>query len=231
MNLPYFSTDGALFLLRWIHIYFGVIWIGILYYFNFVQGSFMKEAAAPAKPEVLGKLLPRAMWWFRWGAFWTMASGIVLILINRVQIGSFNNSWGVTIGTGAIMGLIMGANVWFVIHPAQKIVIANAQQTAAGGAALPGVAEAAARALLASRTNTMLSVPMLFFMAASRHLVLPIDDLARYPLYWAFAIILLAVIEFNALKGKLGPIETVKGVITTGFVLTLLFVVLMSVVL
>jgi uncharacterized membrane protein len=231
MNLPYFTTDGLLFLLRWFHIYFGVIWIGLLYYFNFVQGSFMKEAAAPAKPEVLGKLLPRAMWWFRWGAFWTMTSGIVIILINRVQNGSINNSWGVTIGTGAIMGLIMGCNVWFVIHPAQKLVIANAQQTAAGGAALPGVAEAAARALLASRTNTMLSVPMLFFMAASRHLVLPVNEESRYPLYWGAALIVLALIEGNALKGKLGPIETVKGVITAGFLLTLGFVVLMTVIL
>ena len=100
MNLPYFSMEGLLFLLRWFHIYFGVIWIGTLYYFNFMQGSFMKEAAAPAKPEVLGKLLPRAMWWFRWGAFWTMASGITIIAIKAQQLGGMNNAWGVTIGTG-----------------------------------------------------------------------------------------------------------------------------------
>lgn len=231
MNLPYFTTDGILFLLRWLHIYAGVIWIGHLYYFNFVQGSFMKEAAAPAKPEVLGKLLPRAMWWFRWGAFWTMATGLVLIMINAHQLGGFSNSWGVTIGTGAIMGLIMGANVWFVIWPKQKLVIKNAQQTAAGGQALPGVAEAASAALLASRTNTLLSVPMLFFMAASRHLALPVTPESNYMVYWIVALLVLAGIEFNALKGKLGPIETIKGVITGGFVVTLLFVVLMAVLL
>lgn len=231
MNLPYFNLDGILFLLRWFHIYMGIIWIGTLYYFNFMQGSFMKEAAAPAKPEVLGKLLPRAMWWFRWGAFWTMASGAVLIMAYAHQIGGFNNSWGVTIGTGAIMGLVMGSNVWFIIHPAQKLVIANAQQTANGGAALPGVAEAAARAGLASRTNTLLSVPMLFFMAASRHLVLPTTDTSPYGVYWAVALVLLAAIEFNALKGKLGPMETVKGVITSGFVLTAVYAVLMAVIL
>jgi uncharacterized membrane protein len=231
MNSPYFTLDGLLFLLRWFHIYFGVIWIGILYYFNFVQGPFMKEAAAPAKPEVLGKLLPRAMWWFRWAALWTMATGIVLILIYRVNIGSFDNSWGVTIGTGALMGLIMGCNVWFVIHPAQRLVIQNAQQTAAGGQALPGVAEAAARGLLASRTNTLLSVPMLFFMAASRHLVLPVNDSSRYPAYWAVAVLVLLGIEANALKGKLGPIETVKGVISCGFALTVFFAALMAVIL
>lgn len=228
MNLPYFSLDGLLFLLRWFHIYFGIIWIGLLYYFNFVQGPFMKEAAAPAKPEVLGKLLPRAMWWFRWGALWTVVTGAVLILLYRVQIGSFNNSWGVTIGTGALMGLVMASNVWFVIHPAQKLVIANAQQTAAGGAALPGVAEAAARALLASRTNTLLSVPLLFFMAAARRLVLPVTEESCYPLYWGVALVVLAAIEGNALKGKLGPLETVRGVILSGFALTLLYVAIMA---
>ena len=231
MNLPYFSTDGMMFLLRWLHIFFGVIWIGTLYYFNFIQGSFMKEAAAPAKPEVLGKLLPRAMWWFRWGAFWTMATGIVIIMAYAHQIGGFNNSWGVTIGTGAVMALIMGSNVWFVIHPAQKLVIANAQQTAAGGQPVPGAAEAAPRALLASRTNTLLSIPMLFFMAASRHLILPVTESSNYMLYWIVAFALLAAIEFNALKGKLGPIETIKGVITSGFVLTLVYVILMAVLL
>jgi uncharacterized membrane protein len=231
MNLPFFTLDGLLFLLRWFHIYMGVIWIGLLYYFNFVQGSFMKEAAAPAKPEVLGKLLPRAMWWFRWGAFWTMASGLVIVAIKGQQMGGMNNSWGVIIGTGMAMGLIMGSNVWFIIHPAQKLVIANAQQTAAGGAALPGVAEAAARALLASRTNTLLSVPMLFMMAGASHLALPVNEQSHFGAYWAVTAVILALIEGNALKGKLGPIETVKGVITCGFALTAVFAVVMSVVL
>lgn len=231
MSSPLFSNEGLLFLLRWFHIYMGVIWIGILYYFNFVQGPFMKEAAAPAKPEVLGKLLPRAMWWFRWAALWTMVTGLVIIGLKGHQMMGFNNSWGVQILTGALMGLIMGCNVWFVIHPAQKLVIQNAQQTAAGGAALPGVAEAAARGLLASRTNTLLSVPMLWFMAAASHLSLAVTEESRFPLYWIFAAIVLVLIEGNALKGKLGPIESVKGVIVSGFVLTALFSLLMHVVL
>ncbi len=230
MASPLFSQEGLLFLLRWFHIYMGVIWIGLLYYFNFVQGPFMKEAAAPAKPEVLGKLLPRAMWWFRWAALWTMASGITIILIRGHQMQGFNNAWGVQILTGALMGLVMGCNVWFVIHPAQKLVIQNAQQTAAGGAALPGVAEAAARGLLASRTNTLLSVPMLWFMAAASHLSMAFTENSNYMLYWIGAIVIVGAIEVNALKGKLGPIETVKGVITGGFVLTVVFSLLMHVV-
>lgn len=231
MNLPYFSTDGILFLLRFFHIFAGVIWIGLLYFFNFVQGAFMKEAAAAAKPDVLGKLLPRALWWFRWGAFWTMATGLVIIGISERQFGGFNNSWGVTIGTGALMGLIMGCNVWFVIWPNQKIVIQNALQTASGGQAIPEAATAAPKALLASRTNTMLSIPMLFCMAASRHLVLPVTETSNYKLYWILLIALLAAIELNALKGKLGPIETIKGVMTSGFVLLLVIATMFSVVL
>ncbi len=226
MTLPYFSMDGILFLLRWFHIFFGVIWIGHLYYFNFVQGAFMKEAAAGAKPEVLGNLLPRALWWFRWGAFWTMATGIVLILAYAHEMEGFNNNWGVTIVIGAAMGLVMGSNVWFVIWPNQKLVIQNAT-----GTAVPNVADAAAKALLASRTNVLLSIPMLFFMAASRHLVVTSKDEPNYTVYWIVAFALLALIEINALKGKLGPLETVKGVVTGGFILTAAYAILMAVLL
>ena len=229
MNLPYFTMDGLLFLLRWFHIFFGVIWIGHLYYFNFVHGSFMKEAAAGAKPDVIGKLLPRALWWFRWGAFWTMATGLILIMAYAHQIQSFNNSWGVNILTGTFMGLIMGCNVWFVIWPKQQIVMKNAAQTAAGGPAIPEAAAAGAGALLASRTNTLLSVPMLFFMAGSRHLILPTSETSNYTLYWILMAVVLVAIEINALKGKLGPIETVKGVLTGGFILTAIFATLMAI--
>jgi len=231
MSIPLFDLDGVLFLLRWLHIYFGVIWIGLLYYFNFVHGSFMKEAGAPAKPDVVTKLLPRALWWFRWGAFWTMATGLILILTYAHQIKGFNNSWGVNIGVGALMGLVMGANVWFVIWPKQKIVIKSAEQTASGGQAIPEAAAAASKALLASRTNTLLSVPMLYFMAAARHVTIPVSESSNFMIYWILALLILAGVEFNALKGKLGPIETIKGVITGGFVLVAVYTILMGVLL
>lgn len=215
-----FSLDGILFLLRWLHIFFGVIWIGHLYYFNFVQGSFMKEASAAAKPDVLTKLAPRALWWFRWGAFWTMATGLVLITILTGQFGAVS-AWGAKIWTGGIFGLIMAANVWFVIWPAQKIVIKNAEDTAAGKPALPEAAAAGARALLASRTNTLLSIPMLFFMASARHVTwITETDSSRFHMYFGVFAVVTIVIQLNALKGKLGPMESVKGVITSGFVLT-----------
>jgi uncharacterized membrane protein len=215
-----FSMDGLIFLLRYLHIFFGVIWIGLLYYFNFVHGSFMKEAGAPAKPDVVGKLLPRALWWFRWGAFWTMATGIVIITYMAMQMG-FVNFWAASIFTGGILGLIMGANVWFIIWPNQKIVIKNNEDVAAGKPANPATAGAAAKAGLASRTNTFLSIPMLFFMNSARHGLLSGEtDSAKFHTYFGAFIVIALLIEINAIKGKLGPLETIKGVITSGFVLT-----------
>lgn len=224
------SMDGLLFVLRWLHIFFGVIWIGLLYYFNFVHGSFMKEAGAGAKPDVVMKLLPRALWWFRWGAFWTMATGLVLISLLSHQFG-LETSWGAKIWTGAILGLIMGANVWFVIWPNQKIVIKNAEETAAGKPANPNAAAAAAKALLASRTNVLFSIPMLFYMAAARHLPTQAAEGASFATYFGVFAVIATVLEFNALKGKLGPLETIKGVVTCGFILTAVLHILQSMIL
>lgn len=214
-----FSMEGALFLLRYLHIFFGVIWIGLLYYFNFVHGSFMKEAGAPAKPDVIGKLLPRALWWFRWGAFWTMATGIAVITMLAMEI-PIVSAWGVSIFTGGILGLIMGCNVWFIIWPNQKIVIKNAEDTAAGKPANPAAAGAASKALLASRTNTLFSIPMLLFMDSARHGIINGEvDSSKFHMYFGIFALIALVIEINAIKGKLGPMETIKGVLTSGFVL------------
>src|SRR3954463_7471268 len=128
MNFAILSAEGINFVLRWLHIIFGVTWIGLLYYFNFVQGPFFAETDATTKSNAIQKLVPRALWWFRWAALWTMASGITILAI-RGQMGGaaiFASSWGVCILTGATMGLIMGLNVWFVIWPNQQIVIASA---------------------------------------------------------------------------------------------------------
>jgi uncharacterized membrane protein len=224
------TIEGVKFLLRWIHIFFGVIWIGLLYYFNFVHGSFMKEAGAPSKPDVVTKLLPRALWWFRWGAFWTMTTGLILILHLTHERG-LENSWGVKIWTGAVLGLTMAANVWFVIWPNQKVVIKNAEETAAGRPALPNAAASAAKALLASRTNTLFSIPMLYYMAAASHLPTQINEGAAFNTYFGVFAVILVAIEANALKGKLGPLETIKGVVTCGFILTAILHIAQSVIL
>lgn len=219
-----FSLDGAMFVLRWLHFFFGVMWIGHLYYFNFTQGSFMAEADAATKSGVLTKLLPRALYWFRLGALWTFITGLLALGLKGHQSGMaiYSSTWGVPILIGALIGITMFLNVWFIIWPNQQVVIKSAGQVATGGAALPEAAACGAKALLASRTNTLFSIPMLFFMGAASHLPLPITPESNLALLFAVVGVVWAAIEYNAIKGKLGPIATVKGVITWGFVLTAL---------
>ena len=132
-------------LFRWGHIVFGVAWIGLLYYFNFVQTEYVKEAEDSAKADVMKKLAPRALWWFRWAALFTFLTGLILLwfITNRLNLA---------ITFGAVMGTIMMLNVWGIIWPNQKIVI---------GISEGDKAKAAPKAALASRTNTLLSLPML----------------------------------------------------------------------
>jgi len=162
------TNVGYEFILRWIHFLSGITWIGILYYFNFVQTPFMAEADGSAKSEVTTKLLPRALWWFRWGAMVTVIAGW-LIYINKYSDGFLSTTGGMYITIGGILGTIMWFNVWFIIWPNQKVIIAeNLKAKESGGT--PNVGKRPRMAALASRTNTLLSIPMLFFMAASSHL-------------------------------------------------------------
>ena len=236
--LSYFmndATNGLHFLMRWLHVFFGVIWIGLLYYFNFVQGAFLAETDAGAKSQVLQKLAPRALWWFRWGAMFTFLTGLVMLSIKGHQDAAaaggavFSSPYWINILSGALLATLMFLNVWLIIWPKQKIVIANAKQTAGGGAAIPEAAAAGARATVASRTNTLLSIPMLFFMLSASHLPYAVNESSKVSLYWTLFILIAAGIEGNAIYGKTGPLTTIKGVVTSGFVLTVLYVVLNTV--
>ena len=214
MELAIFQGNGLAFIVRWIHLLAGVAWIGLLWYFNFVQGEYFKEAEAATKNEAFRKLVPRALWWFRWGAMFTLISGVALLGIKHLT--------GYGIVVGALLGTFMFLNVWLIIWPNQKIAIASAEKVAAGGAADPAAAGALGKAGLASRTNTLFSIPMLFFMASSVHLAQlaqPVMSASLLSLLLVFGLILL--LEFNAIKGKTGPITTVKGVIHMGLLLTL----------
>jgi len=220
------SEDGWLFLLRWIHFLAGITWIGLLYYFNFVQTPFFAETEAPVRLGAQQKLLPRAMWWFRWGAMITFIAGWLILLHKASKGGFFAGSYGWAILLGGLLGSIMWANVWFVIHPKQKIVIQNAIDVGSGKAANPAAAPAGARAGLASRTNTALSVPMLFYMGAASHLALPIPRSGA--VFWIGALIVMALVEANALQGTPGkgpakPLATVSGTLWTGFILSVIF--------
>src|SRR6478672_6139637 len=99
MDIALFSLDGFMFLLRWLHLFFGVIWIGHLYYFNFVQGAFFGETDAATKSNAIQKLVPRALWWFRWGAMFTMITGVIYVGLKGHLGGAemFATSWGVAI--------------------------------------------------------------------------------------------------------------------------------------
>ena len=230
------SKDGAEFLLRWLHFLSGITWIGLLYYFNFVQGPFFAEADAATKSAATQKLVPRALWWFRYSAALTFLTG-ALIIGNRAGARApgvpVMNQWGVTIFTGALLGTLMLVNVWGVIWRNQKIVIASAVAAASGGQANPAAASAGRRAFLASRTNVVFSIPMLFFMGAATHW--PPTRITHPTEYWVALLVLVALVELNALKATKGittkPIETIPGVITTGFLLWAVVYVLVKLVL
>jgi uncharacterized membrane protein len=220
------GVEGVLFLLRWIHFLAGITWIGLLYYFNLVQVPFFAETEAPVRTGAIQKLVPRALWWFRWGAMVTFLSGWLYLLMRAHQGGFFAGSYGWAILLGAILGSVMWANVWFVIWPNQKIIIQNAIDTAAGRPANPAVGPAGAKAGLASRTNVAMSIPMLFFMGAASHLTLPLPRSGV--VFWVVALIIILAVEVNALTGTPGkggakPLATVSGTLWFGFILAAVF--------
>lgn len=237
---PPTNTEAYLqMLFRWLHFIAGIVWIGHLYFFNLVNVNLMKALDGPTKGKVIPQLMPRALWWFRWGAVITVffglayyamymvatdaklapninaggkGSGVILIVWLLIPIITFaieffavrkiNNGWVLavivailvlamslailawlksslpavvstptfSIGIGGAMGLIMMLNVWGIIWPNQKRIISWTAENAENGTAIPAESAALGRiAFLASRTNTWLSIPMLFFMGASSH--------------------------------------------------------------
>jgi len=193
------------FIFRYFHVIAGITWIGMLYYFNFVQTEYFKEAEADAKKDAMAKLAPRALWWFRWGATVTFITGLYLFH----KLGAFSNLDLAPIWVGALAGTFMFLNVWLIIWPNQQVVLGMKEGDGPSSAAKAG---------LASRTNTLFSGPMLLGMLGSKHLALPLGG-ASTGLYLALGLIVL--LEINALVGKQGPMTSVKGVIHMSALLTL----------
>ena len=158
--------------LRVMHILAGITWIGLLYYFNLVQGQAFAAMDPAARSNATIHLVPRVLYLFRWAAFFTVVFGVAYVItVAGVQTRYWNQPQFYNIAIGGTMGIIMAANVWFIIWPNQKKIIAATTATVNEGAAVPEDQPKWARiALLASRTNTMLSIPMLFFMVAARNL-------------------------------------------------------------
>ena len=193
------------FIFRYFHVIAGITWIGMLYYFNFVQTEYFKEAEADAKKDAMAKLAPRALWWFRWGAMVTFITGLYLFH----KLGAFTNLNLAPIWVGALAGTFMFLNVWLIIWPNQQVVLGMKEGDGPSSAAKAG---------LASRTNTLFSGPMLLGMLGSKHLAVPLGG-ASTGLYLALGLIVL--LELNALFGKQGPMTSVKGVIHMSALLTI----------
>ena len=159
----------------WLHVLAGVTWIGLLYYFNFVQVPALGDAASddggPGGAGITKYVAPRALWWFRWGALVTWLSGAAFLL-HRGQFddafalgmtSSPTNVYGLTIGVGAWLGTLMLFNVWVLIWPNQKKVLGIVEASA------DEIAKAKNTAFLASRSNTLMSIPMLMCMIGAHH--------------------------------------------------------------
>ncbi len=156
--------------LRWLHVFFGILWIGLLYYFNFVQIRVMPQIPAELKPAVSKYIAPEALFWFRWAALATWVMGVILAidrgyLVQAFTLGLTETPIGLShtfIGVGMWLATIMFLNVWVFIWPNQKIALGMVEADA------DAKAKAARLAMLFSRTNTLLSIPMLVTMTMNQ---------------------------------------------------------------
>jgi uncharacterized membrane protein len=197
LGASWFDILNILF--RWFHVVFGILWIGLLYFFNFVNGPFAKTLDGDAKKKVVPELMPRALFFFRWGAMLTFIFGLVLLYINYMapgHSGDFTTSRGHWIMMGAGFGTIMWFNVWFIIWPSQRKII-NGVKT--GNPAAP---EIVTRAANASKVNVYLSVPMVFAMlAAGSHFLY--DDW-----YWFVIVIVIGFFAANGAYMRAAKVKT-----------------------
>ncbi len=163
------TTFNLLSLSVWLHVFSGVIWIGLLYYFNFIQvpavGAALADKDGPGPAAINQYVAPRALWWFRWGALATWITGVAAL--EAMGVGLMNaftlQGNGLIIGIGAWLGTIMLFNVWVLIWPNQKKILKIVPATD------DEIAKAKITALMASRTNTLLSIPMLMCMVGQGH--------------------------------------------------------------
>ncbi len=159
------EADWFGIIMRWIHFLAGITWIGLLYFFNLINAGFLKSLDGPTKNVVIPKLMPASLNWFRHGATVTVLAGIVLYLYLYARGGT----GAIALGIGGLLGIIMMINVHAIIWPNQKKIIAAVTAAAQGTPAPAEMAQWGRTALLASRVNFLLSIPMLLFMGAGSH--------------------------------------------------------------
>jgi uncharacterized membrane protein len=198
------------FLFRWSHVLFGITWIGMLYYFNFIQGGYFKQASAEGLADAKAKLAPSALWWFRWGAMGTFITGVIMLFSYPAAVSNY-------IWIGSLLGTLMFLNVWLIIWPNQKIALGMVEGDAAA---------AGAKGLLASRHNVLYSAPMVFCMLASGHapVQLNLDVMDWSAASVITMLVIIAALQANAMFGKQGPLTTVVGAIHSSLGLTAVMV-------
>lgn len=238
-----YGLDGAF---RIGHVIVGVMWMGLLWFFNFVQVPAFAEMEPAARNAAMDKITWRALWWFRWAAAATVAFGIAILGIGeQYHDGVYwrETSVGPVLLVGILFGLVMFANVWLVIWPAQQIAIANARNLLAGGEADPNAAAAARRGAMASRQNMIFSLPLLVAMVGAGHFFLGenfgVVSSGKAMTYLVIGLVVLVVLELNALgmisgRGNTGLnviYETHKNAMITGFGLIVFFYILAEVLL
>jgi uncharacterized membrane protein len=164
----YFDYAFTSFLFRWLHVLSGVMWIGLLWYFNFVQIPSMPNIPDEHKPAISKVIAPKALFWFRWAALSTLITGIILGHLNGYLYDALtldnDNGKNLMIGIGMWLGAIMAFNVWAIIWPNQKRALGIIEVSKEEKAI------AAKKAMLFSRTNTLLSIPMLYCMVGAQNL-------------------------------------------------------------
>lgn len=231
------------------HVIVAFMWIGLLWFFNFVQTPAYAEMDAATRNNAFDKLTWRALWWFRWAAAATVLMGLLIIAVGADSKTHqydgqywFKSASGVTLLTGIIMGIVMFLNVWLIIWPKQQVVIANSRNLLAGGEADPNAAGAARAGAMASRQNTIFSLPLLVFMVGAGHFF-NIDhfafDSSKCVIFLIIGIVVVAVLEANALgyisgRGNTGLniiYETHRNALITGIVLIVGFYILAEIIL
>ncbi len=209
-----FHSQGLFGLFRIGHVIAAMMWMGLLWFFNFVQTPAYAEMEPAARNQALDKVTWRAMWWFRWAAAATIAFGLLLLMVGSMAkdtIGLYRSDFwihsaaGPTLLLGIIMGILMFLNVWLVIWTNQQVVIGNARTLLAGGEANPNAAAAARAGAMASRQNTIFSIPVLLFMVGAAHFFSVGPSFNGYLssgrtiIYLLLGLIVIAVLELNCL--------------------------------
>jgi len=220
------------FILHWIHVFASIVWIGTLYFYNFFLTPFLAQVRPETRVDVFHRLVPLTMAAFNWGTVLTLLTGWIIYAHQLTSFGGgvfFRWPYGLAISVGGFLGTVMFLNGWFVMHPKQKLVIASATRVAQGGQPDPAAAEHSRRVVLTSRTNLLLSIPMIFLMVSAVHdtSLTTMRGVVAPLWFWLVVLVTVALVELNGLWGTEGRtkklLEPVKGAAAMGAILLVLY--------